>query len=408
MVIIYNIILSFLLLLLFPVILQRYKFDNIDKQYDFWVHCASLGEVKIALKLIDVMSKKLNLTKNKFLLTTTTFTAKKFAKKFHEHTYIFPLDYWFVTRKYVKKIKPKLFIILETELWPNCIYFVKQFNSKIFIVNGRMTGKTFVFLNVFKWLLLPVLNKIDYILVREKIDYTRFANLGFSKEKIKITGNMKYDEIDSNSNLAVSKSTFGFSEEDFIITFGSIREGEEKEIIKVVYNFVDNDSIKFILAPRHINTVSKIIRILQKYSVSYALWSMRRNILNGYYKCVIVDTYGELNKFYAVSDIVFVCGSILPYGGQNILEPASLGKLVVFGKYITNFMEPARLLLSNNAAIQVNVIEEFINIIIEFYKHRENLAEYGNRAKEVLQKLKGVTERNIDIITAYLYENFNN
>lgn len=396
MFIIYNILLTFLIFLFAPIIFAKYKFDKITKQYDLWIHCASLGEVKIALRMIKYIVKKLNIEEDNILLTTTTKTAKMFAKKEHTQTYILPIDYFLVTRKLVKIAKPKILIIIETELWPNYIYYVKKYGGKIFIVNGRITQRTFVFFKMFKFLFIDIFKSIDFLMLREKIDYLRFKNLGFDKDIMRVTGNMKYDDINEDLNLNISKKFFGFEEDDFIICFGSIREKEEQEIVeKIILKFKEEKKIKFILAPRHIELSTQIKKLFKKYDIEY---QMRSGLSNSNFKCLIVDTYGELKKIYSVSDIVFVCGTILPYGGQNIIEPASLGKLVVFGKYISNFLEPAKLLLSNNAAIMVNNIEDFVEIINNFYREKFKLKIYGEKAKKVILSLKGITEKNIDLI----------
>jgi 3-deoxy-D-manno-octulosonic-acid transferase len=400
-IIIYNFFLSFLILIFGPFLFTRYKFDKILKHYEYWIHCASLGEVKIALRLIDVLKNKLQISKENILLTTTTISAKNFAKKLHNETYIFPLDYFFISRNSIRIIRPKVLIILETELWPNCVYFVKKYGGKIFVLNGRMTLKTFVFLKVFRWLFKGILESIDYYVVREKIDYLRLKNLGINENKIEITGNMKYDDIDS-FEINVSRKDFNFSIDDFVITFGSIREKEEKEVIKVVKKFNEKENIKFILAPRHLNLIKKIERLLKKNKITYILRSKINQDYNKDFKCLIIDTYGELKKFYSISDVVFVCGTILPYGGQSIIEPASLGKLVIFGRYISNFLDTAKVLLSNSAAIQIEHIEDLEFIIERFYKNRNEINLYGEKAKKIIYCLKGVTKKNVDIIAKHL------
>ncbi len=397
MIIIYNFFLTIILFFLFPFVTKR-KLEKVNKSYKIWVHCASLGEVKIALRLIREITKVYNLCPSEILLTTTTLTAKNFAKKIHEDTCLFPIDYFFIMRRFIKKVLPKVLIILETELWPNYLYFVKKFGGKIFLLNGRISKKSFVFLKTFKWLFLKFINNIDLFLVREQIDFLRFKNLGISHEKIIITGNMKYDDIDENINFNVTKQSLGFNNDDFVITFGSIREKEEKEIIKVVRNFQNIDKVKFVLAPRHLDYIPKIVSLLNKNQITFGFRTL--NEKNN--KCLILDTYGELKLVYNISDIVFVCGTILPYGGQNMIEPASLGKFVVFGPYISNFLEPAKILLTNNAAIQVKDITEFIEIINECLNNSEIIKNYGNNAKKVVLKLKGVTKRNLDVLKEYI------
>jgi|GEM_PF-1423365 len=401
-IIIYNFFLTIILFFLLPFILTKRKVGKINKKYKIWIHCASLGEVKIALRLIYKIIDVCNLKQSDILLTTTTLTAKNFVKKFHQDTYLFPIDYYFVLRRLVKEIRPRVLIILETELWPNYIYFVKKFGGKVFLLNGRISRGTFMFLNTFRWLFFEFVNNIDLFLVRERIDYLRFKNLGISENKIKITGNMKYDDINENFSFNVKKQSFGFKEDDFVVTFGSIREKEEKEIIKVIKSFQNNDRVKFILAPRHLDYIPKITSLLNKHQISFSFKTSVNENSNS--KCMILDTYGELKLLYSISDIVFVCGTILPYGGQNMIEPASLGKFVVFGQYISNFLEPANVLLSNNAAVQVKNMNEFVEIINKCLENPQIIKNYGDNAKKVVLQLKGVTERNMEILKKYICE----
>jgi 3-deoxy-D-manno-octulosonic-acid transferase len=399
-VIIYNFFLTIIIFFLLPFILTKRKTEKIDKKYKIWIHCASLGEVKIALKLITKIAEVYKLQPSDILLTTTTLTAKNFAKNVHQETYLFPIDFYFFMRKFVKKIQPKILIVLETELWPNYIYFVKKYGGEVFLLNGRISHSTFVFLKTLKWLLLDFINNIDMFLVREAIDFLRFKNLGIPTEKIKITGNMKYDDIDENFSFNVTKQFLGFKEDDFVITFGSIREKEEKEIIKVIKNFKNNNNVKFVLAPRHIDYIPKIVSLLNKHKINFCFKTAVEK--NSSSKCIILDTYGELKLIYKISDIIFVCGTILPYGGQNMIEPASLGKFVVFGPYISSFLEPAKVLLSNNAAVQIKNIEEFLEIINKCLENPQIVKNYGDKAKNVVSQLKGITEKNVEILKSVL------
>jgi 3-deoxy-D-manno-octulosonic-acid transferase len=395
-IIVYNFFLIPILCFLAPFIFTKRKFEKINKRYKIWVHCASLGEVKIALRVIKKIKESYDIPQSEILLTTTTLTAKSFAKKHHQDTFLFPIDFYFFTHSFVKKVLPKVLIIIETELWPNYIYFVKKFGGKIFLLNGRLSQKSFVFLKTFKWLLFDFVNSIDLFLVRETIDFLRFKKLGIPKEKIKITGNMKFDEIEEKIDYKTSKQTFGLKENDFVITFGSVREKEEKEIIKVIKAFQNNEKVKFVLAPRHIEYIPKIVSLLNKNQIKYNFVSS--NLKDPDAKCLILDVYGKLKLIYNFSDIVFVCGTILPYGGQNMIEPASLGKFVVFGQYISNFLEPAKLLLSNNAAVQVKNMEEFIEVINKCLENPQIIKVYGEKAKIVVSQLKGVTGKNIEIL----------
>lgn len=397
----YNFVLTFIIIIFYPL-LSPYLKIRVSKKYKVWIHCASLGEVKIALRLLESLVKRLSIDKSDFLITTTTPTAKDFALSYHKEVTILPLDYYFISKRFINIVKPEIFIIIETEIWPNYISLIKKNKSKIFLLNGRISKNTFILFNIFKWFFKNIISKIDYFLVREEIDYLRFINLGINKEKIKITGNIKYDDLEEFSFDEIRKEEY-FNSGDFVISFGSIRESEEKIIIEFVKEFSDKKNIKFILSPRHLNLLKKICKLLDKKNINYQLMTkFNRNYTN--FKCLIIDKYGELKKMYKISDVVFVCGTILPYGGQNIIEPASLGKLVVFGRHIQNFLHPAKLLLSNNAAIQVRDLKEFRDIIYNILKNPTNYNAMASKAKLLIQQLSGVTERNVDFIVKYLNE----
>lgn len=397
----YNFLLGFIIIIFYPLLLPYLKIE-VNKKYKIWIHCASLGEVKIALRLLEALIKKLNTDASNILITTTTLSAKNFALHYHKEVKLLSLDYYFISKKFVEIVKPEVFIIIETEIWPNYITLIKKYNGKIFLVNGRISKNTFVFFSIFKWMFKDVINKIDCFLVREDIDYLRFVSLGIDKEKIKITGNIKYDDIE-DFDYEVKKEDFSFNNNDFVISFGSIREFEEKKIVKFIKEFSDSDNIRFILSPRHLQLVNKICKLLNAAKIKYQLMT-KFDKKSSNFKCLIVDKYGELKKMYKISDLVFVCGTILPYGGQNIIEPASLGKVVVFGPYIQNFLHPAKVLLSNNAAIQLKDLRDFKNIINDMLKNPEKYNAMALKAKSIIEQLSGVTERNVDFIVKYLNE----
>ncbi len=405
--IVYNIVITFLLIVLFPLLHREYYarvaiLNKITKRYKIWVHCASVGETKIALKFISQFCSMTKISLDDILLTVVTPSALKIAKKLHKETYLFPLDYFFITRVLVKKISPKALIIFETELWPNYIYFVKKFNGKIFLLNGRISNKTFIILTIFKPLLSFGYKNIDYFLLREKIDFLRFKKVGVDITKMFISGNMKYDE-EEDVNANFNKTTIGFNKNDRIITFGSIREKEEKIVIEVVNKLKTVENLKFILAPRHLSLVAAILTQLDKYGICYVKRTeMNKKFLLDSVKCIVVDTLGELKKFYSICDIAFVCGSILPYGGQNIIEPASMGKVVMFGPYISNFLEPAMLLLKNNAGIMVKDMNTLHQQILDLLSNENKLKTIAENAKNLISQLKGVTQKNVEFVISKL------
>ncbi len=405
MIILYNIILTLIFITIFPgswFILRKYlvksKFKFPNRKYDYWIHCASLGEVNIALRLIEEFAVSAGIAKEKILLSVTNFEIKKIVEQKHKETYVFPIDYFLVTNKFIRKTSPKVLLILETELWPNYIYYAKKFGCKIFLLNGRLTLKTVVLLNMFKFIFRSVFKKIDYLYVREKIDYLRFKKF-CSEKKIFVTGNMKYDDVEDNNTQQISKENFGFNKTDFITTFGSMREGEEIFFKNYVESLV-KENIKLILAPRHLNSLSVYESILVQKNIKYKKSSQLFNIKNNFetISCILVDTFGELKKYYYISDVVFVGGTLLPYGGHSIIEPASIGKATIFGPYIKNFLEVSFLLKKKNACIQIKTLEQLYFTILDLKKDVEKRNVLGKNAKEVIMSLKGVTKKNVEYI----------
>ncbi|MFQ3675668.1 MAG: glycosyltransferase N-terminal domain-containing protein [Endomicrobiia bacterium] len=404
MIIIYNLILILFFIITFPgsyfillYYLKKTKYEFPNKKYFYWIHCASLGEVKIALRLIDNISLRTKISKEKILLTITNPKTKMIAKKQHNDVYIFPIDFFLITRKFLNIVNPKVLLIIETDLWPNYIYFSKKIGTKIFLLNGRMSRRTLILLKMFKVLFNVGLSNIDYITVREEIDLRRFAKI-YPKNRIMITGNMKYDDIE-NFNFDFKKENLRFNKNDFILTFGSIRDGEESFVLETINN-LQNKNIKFIIAPRHLKNIQKIAEMLNKDKIKF----VKRTELvhskdNGEdVECILVDTLGELKKFYFISDIIFVGGTILPYGGQSIIEPASLGKVVIFGPYIENFFEISKLLKKHNACYSIKTVGELVDIVLSLQKDEYKRNIIGNNAKEVVEKLKGATQKNVDFV----------
>lgn len=411
MIIIYNFILIFFFLTTFPgsyfvllYYLKKTEYELPNKKYYCWIHCASLGEIKIALRLIKEIKIKTNISENEILVTVTNPKIKNLVKPKFSNIYVLPIDFCWFTKKFVDIVQPKVLLILETELWANYIYFAKKVGAKIFLLNGRISRNTLVFFKMFKILFNPILTNIDYISVREKIDFQRFSKI-YPKEKIVILGNMKYDDIEE-FNLDITKETFNFNNTDFILTFGSIRDGEEKFVLETITKLRNKNikNVKFIIAPRHLKNVCKLGKILSKNNISFVKRTELMMTKNNKNKidCLLIDTLGELKKFYFISDIIFVGGSILPYGGQSIIEPASLGKVVIFGPHMENFLEISQILKNCNAGYLVNTVDELVNIVLMLQKDNEKINVVGSKAKEIVKTLQGATKKNVEFVFKHI------
>ncbi len=369
-----------------------------------WIHTASVGEVRIGLYLIAGLKKLL--PEKMFLLSTVTPTGNRLAKKENlaDLVIYLPLDFRWIVRKVLSKIRPLLLVLVETELWPNFIQQTKKQGAKIVLVNGRISKKSFQRYKFFSPFIRQILSTIDFFAMREVADAERIITLGAPVEKVKVTGNMKYDLI-ANYQLPITNyQGFGFKPDDLSWVCGSTREGEEEIILGIYLELLKKyTNLKLILAPRHLERVPQIENLLKTRSVSF----IRRSQLPIIHHpspitCLLWDTYGELMNAYALATVVFVGGSLVPQGGQNILEPAALGKPVIFGPYVESFQEIAEMLISASAGIQVKNAEELKIQILNLLNSSILREEISSNATQAVRMRKGAVEKNIELIKKLL------
>ncbi|MFH0948772.1 MAG: glycosyltransferase N-terminal domain-containing protein [Elusimicrobiota bacterium] len=440
MLLVYNILVGFAFVFILPYFVWRYKlaafdklsvgikqrlgFYDIEKGRYIILHASSIGELKTVTMFIDKL-KKIFPEKKVLVLTMTPYGYKYvFDKKIADEVIFAPIDIPFCVEKLFLRVIPEMLILVESELWPNLIFSAKRKGAKIVSINARMSDKSFKRYLFVKEFIAEILKKIDFICAREESDRNKFIALGYDEKKVIKTGNMKYDMIKEVSRVgspaAKSKRQetrdFGFTENDLIFVAGSTREKEEEIVINVYKKLVvDFKSLKLVLAPRYPERCSAIEKILQKENINFIrrsqlttyprlksgatpLTSPAANLL-GTFHCLLLDTIGELIDVYSVGTVIFVGGSLFDdAGGHNMLEPAELGKTVVFGKFVKNFKESAELLISEKAAFQVSDEEEFYNSARMLLSDEKLRDAMGKRAREVVISRRGATDKNLKIV----------
>ena len=376
-----------------------------DKEV-IWIHAVSVGEMLQAVRLADALRKRV--TNSRFVLTATTATGLEIAKKFKKNedfALCFPLDFRASVRAFVGSISPKAVIILETEIWPNLLKELSDHKIPFFILNGRISDRAFPKYQLVKFFLKPILNSFKYINTQDDLMRRRFIALGAATEKVFVTGNMKYDWAPPSVNdEEVEKIRNNFKTEGTILCIaGSTHEGEE-EILFDVYKSLKakHHAFKLMIAPRHLNRTESIHaqafrRDISLRNVSALLRSSARAVLKEG-EVLLLDKMGLLANLYRIADFVFVGGSLVPYGGHNLIEPAFFEKPVVFGNFMQNFKEMAEMFKKSGAAEEVRSQEELKNIfsrLIEDISYRQKL---GIAAKKMIALNSGATERNIQTV----------
>ncbi|MFH1258377.1 MAG: 3-deoxy-D-manno-octulosonic acid transferase [Elusimicrobiota bacterium] len=417
----YNFLLLILALLIFPYGIIRYRqrflkkvFSGLGERLGFvpvklpagsiWFHAASVGEVKLIGPLLEKL--KIAYPQKKIVVSVITVEGKAVALKELAADLIIhtPLDFPWIVNRFFRQLSPALLVLVETEIWPNLLRVARSRDVRTILINGRLTEKGFRRYKFFPRFTAQALSSLDLVSARTAHDGGRFQQLGVDRRKIVLTGNLKYDLI--KENLFSPAEIEDWRRQNFIpdqqtIIAGSIRSGEEELVIDS-FSAVSKKypRLQLVIAPRYPEQTGKIENILHRRGLTFSLFS-RKGTEAG--QCIIVDTIGDLIKFYAFGTVAIVGGGFLPgAGGHNILEPASLGKPVIFGPYIDNFLDIAEGLLKANGAFQVTSSEELTEKILLLLDNENQRKQMGAEAAQFVRSQKGVTEKNLLLIQKML------
>lgn len=325
-----------------------------------WLHAVSVGETIAAVPLIKSLRQRY--PDKKIVVSNVTETGREVAQKIAgvDLCIYFPFDYPFAVSKALDLVKPSMILIMETEIWPNFIRAAKVRRIPVVLVNGRISDRSFSRYLKLSWFFGPVLRRMTAICMQTETDAERITAIGALPGQVHVTRNLKYDiavpsrSVDERQDLKVR---YHLPDEALVFTAGSTHEGEEQLVIAAYRSALSAGHCLFmVLVPRHPERARQVAGLLSDAGLSYHL----RSDLDGKAgkfapgQVLLVDTVGELLNIYAVSDLVFIGGSLVPTGGHNVLEPAALSVPVLFGPHMDNFREIAALVLAHGAGLQVD------------------------------------------------------
>lgn len=372
-----------------------------------WIHAVSVGEVQAAKPLVNRLQTEC--PEYHILITTTTPTGAKTVERQFGHTVIhryIPYDLPFAVKHFLSLIKPVILIVMETEIWPNLFFYCSERKIPVILANARLSEKSH---NKYKRLpefTRDTLLKVSYVLARGNSDAEHFADLGVDSKNIMVMGNLKFDIKFPESlreQAAVVRRYLSVNRP--ILIAASTHEGEERILFDVFKEVLEQHSDCFlIIAPRHPERSQTIMDLSAKYGLKTIRKSEGQSPTEDI-QVFILDTLGELPVYYAASDVAFIGGSLVPVGGHNMLEPASLGIPVITGPYYFNFDEVARLLEENNAAWIIhnkNQLIKQINLLLSDANLRHSAGEKG---KKLVESNRGNVDKLIDILKPYLTKN---
>ena len=367
-----------------------------------WFHCVSIGEFNAAKPLIDKIFLKFPL--HQIVITTTTITGSMAVENHYKRRVIhcfFPFDVPSIVSLFLKKIKPSICILLETEIWPNLITKLKHENIPTMLVNARLSDRSFKKYNKFSpKLISSTLNSLNTIFSQNESSSQRFISLGASEKNIIMTGSLKFDSSEPN-NLETIQALKKITGDRKIIAFASTREGEELQIIKSYLALKGKFDALLLIIPRHPERFNEVFNMANEHGLNVK----RRSLADHCDKdtdILIGDSMGEMMSYYSISDIAFIGGSLSNNGGQNMLEAASLSKPIIFGPSVFNFEEISKRLLDDGSAIQVGSAEELMQTISELLLDNEKRKLIGQNAKITFENNRGAVTRVFEAIAPHI------
>jgi 3-deoxy-D-manno-octulosonic-acid transferase len=368
-----------------------------------WIHAVSVGEVAIALKL----SARLKELDPEFFCVLTTTTTTGFAIASHEadertEVLYSPLDFWPIMRRAYAAIRPIRIVLIEAEVWPNLAGEARARGLPVALVNARLSQRSEQRFRRFRFLIAPTFRCLDLVCVQEPRDIQRWIALGVPSAKIHHVGSVKYDPAETRVNPALPLQvlhTFGIDPGRPILLGGSTHSGEEEILGEIFPRLrVAFPTLILIIAPRHVERVREVRSLLERRGLKVSLRSEAECARQSSPDCVLLDTTGELQNWYAVATIVFVGKSLTAHGGQNPVEPILVGKPVLFGPHMENFAALAHALVAHDAAVQIVDAETLQQQVRRLLHDRAAASRLVANAQTVLAAHAGATARTAALV----------
>ncbi|MBI2821684.1 MAG: 3-deoxy-D-manno-octulosonic acid transferase [Acidobacteria bacterium] len=420
----YNALLAFALVLYLPLFLlqllrHRRRAEALLQRFGrvpprgpssgtrIWIHAVSVGE----LQAIQPLARQLREENFSLVFSTTTAAGNQLARQQWpeaEAIIFFPFDFSACVRRSLSAIRPDLFIMVETEIWPNFIWNCAQRDIPTVMVNGRISDRSFTRYHLIRRLLVQSLGQVRRFCMQTPEDARRLIRLGADPDRVRITGNLKYDvepRRPEKLNRLIAEMLAAGPRVPLLVA-GSTAEGEEAMLLDTLRRIRERPiPLKMVLAPRSPKRFQEVADLLARERFSF----IRRSYFSDFdlnhplssevhYDIFLLDSIGELTGVYEMATVVFVGKSLVPGGGQNILEPAYFGKPILFGPSMENFREVAQNFLRHQAALQVTDPEDLTEKLLQLLHNRDLCESMGKRASRIISENRGAAGNTLNEI----------
>ncbi len=390
------------------------RFGRYDPQFKsalgtkpvIWLHAVSVGEVGVCLQLLRLLEPRL--PAHQFIVSTTTSTGMGELKRRlppHIHAIYYPADFPGCVRRALDTIRPKAIVLVELELWPNLLWAAQDRGIPLMLVNARVSEQSFKGYSRFGFLFRPIFSKFSAVGCQNG-DADLLLGLGFPADAVRTVGNMKFDaakpDLTGGLDVPALLRQIGVKKNAALLVAGSTHDGEETILAEMWPRLRQHcPDLFLILVPRHFERAKAVAQELASRNVKFMLRGEiadGKDYPSGALDCLIVNSTGELKYFYREAALVFVGKSITAEGGQNPIEPAALGKAMVYGPNMQNFKAISAAFLAEHAAVQVPDAAALERAMIELLGNDKKRAEIGANALRVVQRNAGATAATVDLI----------
>jgi 3-deoxy-D-manno-octulosonic-acid transferase len=385
-----------------------------------WLHAVSVGEVNLLAPLLHQIAA--GRPDWECVVSTTTMTGMALARKKYPQCVSFycPLDFSWAVRTAVGRVRPRLLVLAELELWPNLVRAARESGARVAVVNGRLSPRSFRGYRWIRPLARWMLRQIDLIAAQDDTCAERFRELGARPESVHVTGSMKYDGAETDRNNPASRRLrrlAGLADADVVFLAGSTQEPEEEAAIAAYRALAPRwPELRLVLVPRHPDRFDAVARLLDRSGLS---WQRRTELGTGDggrgageetgssiprppspapRPALLVDVVGELGAWWGTAQIAFVGGSLGNRGGQNMIEPAAYGAAVSFGPNTRNFRDIVSAMLADRAAVVVGGADELADFVRRCLEQPAFAAELGDRARRLVARQLGATARTFELL----------
>jgi 3-deoxy-D-manno-octulosonic-acid transferase len=394
---------------------------NLDGDESIWIHAVSVGEVLTARALLPQLRERY--PKLRLFLSTTTMTGQQVARsnlQYVDEVFYFPFDFGFIVNRIVRLVRPRLFIMMETEIWPNLLRACRRAEVRTVLVNGRISSRSYPRYRLARWFFRRVLAHVDRFCMQSDESARRIIDIGADPARVTVTGSLKFDSLEIPATaepggprlplapihdrgrarvlryfrippdrpVLIAASTLRGEEEPVLEAFGRVRATMPRALL--------------IIAPRKPERFDDAERLARRAGWNVARRTELRVDSEPRGDVVVLDSIGELAQLYQVATVVFVGGSLVDAGGHNILEPAVFGKPIVFGPWMSNFAEIARTFLDNGAAVQVRSARDLEDVLLDLLGDPVRRASLGAAARALVEANRGARGRSLAVIAQLL------